>query len=236
MPFYAYIKIPGVGNTESTDLYYGKDWIPVRSYDLDSGGNNEGISQKKPKNLGSESDKMAWGHLSALRRRHDDEINDGGVNNLFGDDDSTAWIADLQQMEGRMTELAEGGGMTITKLMDTVTPKLHQFCMECAHGGDRGAFLKGNVELHICREVEKDGKPEPQLFMAYLLENCGIASVNINASDSANLSETVAISFQKITTATNFDGADWFCKSWDMVRGEEASTNWKPVRPPKSQI
>ena len=235
MPFYAYIKIPEVGNTESTDLYYGKDWIPVLSYNLDSGESNEGISPKKPKDSDSKSDKMAWGHLSALRKRHDDEINDGGVSDLFGDDDSTAWSDDLRKMEDRMTKLAEGCDMKITKLMDTVTPKLHQFYMECAHGKDSDAFLKGNVELHICREAEKDGEPETQLFMAYLLENCSITSVHIEVSDT-NLSETVAISFQKITTATNFDGADWFCKSWDMVRGEEASTNWKPVRPPKSQI
>jgi type VI protein secretion system component Hcp len=240
MPFYAYIKIPGVENTESTDLYYGKDWVPIRSYDL-SNEENEGITAKSRsapddgarkgnKKTRSQVRDMIWRHENA---EHELQFVAGG-SEMFGDLFSNAWQEALDVAQAEESEIAGTSTVTITKLMDTVTPKLHQFCMECAHGEDRGAFLKGNVELHICREVEKNGEPEPQLFMAYLLENCGIASMNINASDNANLSETVKISFQKITTSTNFDGTGWLSKSWDMVRGEEASTNWKPARPSKS--
>lgn len=44
MPLYAYIKIPGIANSESTDSDYGTDWIPLTSIDLSNsadGGDDE---------------------------------------------------------------------------------------------------------------------------------------------------------------------------------------------------
>jgi type VI protein secretion system component Hcp len=240
MPFYAYIKIPGVEKTESRDLYYGNGWIPLESYEL-SGDPNKSITAKprRGENKDQKNKKTQNQMLSMMKRRKEVEYElsllADGTGGVFGELESNAWQDALDEVLAEEAEIAGKSTITIDKLMDASSPKLHQFCLEYLRGGDHGTFLKGKVELHICRVVEKgNGEQTPELFMAYLLENCGISSVNIDASESSSLTETVEIDFQQITTATNFDGTGWISKGWDMVRGEEKSTDWKPNLPSPS--
>jgi type VI protein secretion system component Hcp len=253
MPFYAYIKIPGVENTESTDLYYGKAWIPIRSYDLSFDKAGQDISVKSDSNEdGEKITRAELGKLAVMKKQAaqlkrlaqtaKDLMKAMEATRQDDNEESSLFDSKLEKLNERITlvqkkkhELkSEKNTITIIKMLDAATPKLHQLCMEYTHGKRQDVLLKGNVKLHICREAEKSQEGVPQLFMAYLLEKCGIASVDINASDGANLSETIKISFQQITTATNFDGNGWISKSWDMVRGEEKSTSWKPIRPSPS--
>ncbi|MDR1011919.1 MAG: type VI secretion system tube protein Hcp [Opitutaceae bacterium] len=267
MPIYAYIKIPGVLTTESTDLYYGSQWIPIGSYGFATGGDNMAISLKSKKKDDeqkvSKNDVENWrsGELKKVmelikslepkhQRSNGGKENEDNVDNVDNVDDednilfdtSTSDGGHLKAMKGRRDLLQQAGAvdkalvsgthMEIKKQLDAVSPKLHQFCLEYTHGPKKGVAFKNKVELHVCRMVEKNNGQQPELFMAYLLENCGISDVAIDASDSSNLTETVEIAFQQITTATNFDGSGWLCKSWDMVRGEEKPSSWKPALPP----
>ncbi|MDR0353357.1 MAG: type VI secretion system tube protein Hcp [Opitutaceae bacterium] len=205
MPFYAYIKIPGVGQTESSDDCYGNGWIPIEKFDL--GGEQGDDYDGTEDDTGKKTDSADF------------------TNNESGDGFSSEAEDDVEEQQKLEKKISAEASMSIDKMLDVSSPVLHRLCLE--HLREESALLNGAVELHICRV---GGDKSPELIMAYRLENCAISLVEVHASENG-LTEMVKLKFQKITCATNFEQKEWMSSGWDMVRGEKLSAGWKPAKP-----
>ncbi|MDR2674919.1 MAG: type VI secretion system tube protein Hcp [Opitutaceae bacterium] len=275
MPLYAYIKIPGIENSESTDAAYGKAWIPIRKFDL-KGGTNEGMKtrvtamqtisrQRKERreqlreigmvDIGGlfdseEARRAEIREERAARRNQLQEIGMVDIGGLFdSEEERRAKIrkeraarrkeaADFENMDFRLNELfdvkeedgpseeedrqSSEGRVTVEKMIDSASPKLQLMCLECGLY-DSSKYITGKVEVHICRQIpgDGDGPARNEVYMAYVLENCLITSVAVDASESSKLQETVAISYEKISACIKTDKGTWDSKGWDFIEEKE---------------
>jgi type VI protein secretion system component Hcp len=248
MPLYAYIKIPGIQNSESTDETYGKAWIPIRKFDL-KGGSNEGMNATHAKTWAE-----AFSRQRAERREELETFNVTGFGELFDPEAESEEVesevtrrakireeraarrkAATKEMDLNLDELFEEkedrekseGEISFEKMIDSASPKLQLLCLTCGLY-DSTKYIKGKVEVHICRQIPGGGGgpddkevSKNEVYMAYVLEDCLITSVAVDASESSKLQETVTISYEKISSCIKTDKGTWDSKGWDFIEEKE---------------
>lgn len=282
MPLYAYIKIPGVGNSESSDSEYGADWIPILATDLEHDANEEDIDYTIKSNITSSVRDKRRSMKKSFRRiyrtltpdeekratelmrarataavhaelKPEPEPDDYGLSGLFGEAPPPAPATPPDAPPPKMRsgdpfgddtcdeaedsrKSRSGGSITITKILDSTTPQLHKLCLECLQYETSkyiGSESDGTkVEIHICRHVldEYTSTSITEIYMGYVLENCLITSVKIDASETAKIRESVTITFEKITTSIRGTNKTWVSKGWDFV-DEREITGTDPKKP-----
>lgn len=203
---YAYIKIPDIGGSESTDQLYDSSWIPLKSVELEDAHTHPladddddptftiGISEKnKPQQ----------------QRIHDEEA----------------------KSKPRKTCDDGAGSIEITKLIDSTSTTFHLYCVQNLKSGGRA--LSGKIEIHICRhrvEHGDSGNLYAQVYMAYIMEGCAISQIDVDASEGGKFTETITITFEKISFCIRPPGAAWNTKGWDF-KSETQITGGTPTPP-----
>lgn len=213
MPLYAYIQIPGIENSESTDEAYGKKWIPIIKMDF----KNSPVSGDYDDEASETAEPASVSSFSGSHSESDDE---GGS-------------PEMPAFPRREPRVMSGGELTVDKMIDATSPKLQLKCLECQqYASDK--YIEGPVELHICRQTvsDKGDTASREIYMGYILENCLITSVEISASESDKLNESITLSFEKIHSCIRLDGMTWDSKGWDFITERPASPALTPT-PPK---
>jgi type VI protein secretion system component Hcp len=215
MPLYAYIKIPGVENSESKDASYGNAWIPLIS--IEFAGTSSGTNKTRPGQNAEDGYGLVELFKEPKQRRQNKNVY--GLVELFSEPENSE--PEKKEPKIKKTDNLSSGGITITKMMDSTTPKLHLKCLQCSrYKSDQ--YIEGKVELHICRQIpgEGDGPATNEVYMAYIMEKCLITRVKVEASESLKLNETVHISFEKISSCIK-TGSTWDSKAWDFIDEKE---------------
>lgn len=258
MPLYAYIKIPGITNSESTDETYGKEWIPLTSIDFrgtaessdeDLGKAKESRDNRRrlerlmqgmesARSKGSKIPDFVFSEIKKLQtclmqsileskgyKKQKEQTAGSGDD---GDDFNISDMDDLHDMR------ESGSSLTIRKMLDATSPALHLKCLECGQY-ESNEYIKDKIEIHICHVVPGacgtgKGGSDREAYMAFVLENCLITQVSVDASENSKLEEVIKISFEKIHYGIKPASKNWDIKGWDFLDEKEVSET-KPADP-----
>jgi len=235
MPLYAYIKIPGISGSESQDADYGADWIPISRMEFSNRTSGEDTEfddlLKKTKDLKKEDWEKWFNDMSSLNRKtlkHKEPLKpDPGLD-----------VHPQVEKETGLARHESGGRLTISKSLDSTSPKLQLLCLQCVNYASN-KYIDGKIELHICRHIPAGkagnaGKEDRELYMAYILENCLIKSLRFDASDSSKINETITFTFEIIHSCVKSDDNSALeGKGWDFTKEAPPSSSSTPSRPPK---
>lgn len=233
MPLYAYINIPGFSDSESSDDKYGASWIPINTLSL--GGrtlqedqtladtqkkqeeaaadarkaNREKTLDSRQKKYTGEQMKTARAALAKQREKEaaGKEYTKDPDDDIFGSDILTHMLADKHS----------GGKITIEKMLDSNSPKLHQLCLECQQY-ESEEYIEGQLEIHICRHIPGQSGAESarETYMAYILKNCLLTELSFDASDN-KITETLTITFEEIHSCVKNTAGTWDTGSWNFT-------------------
>ncbi|MDF9826552.1 type VI protein secretion system component Hcp [Ereboglobus sp. PH5-5] len=193
MPIYAYIKIPGIQNSESTDEKYGKEWIPIRSFKFKT---EASVEDETTNRQSGEDDAPSETGAGVPRQTSDSKKRFNHIKNRL-----ERWARGERSPAMRESAAEADGEITVDKWLDATSPKLHNLCQECSKFAT-DQYIKGMVEVHICRQIqsEEGDKASREAYLGYVLENCRISSLSVTASTSSNMVETFTIKFEMVTS------------------------------------
>jgi len=249
MSLYAYIKIPGIGGSESVDEVYGKDWIPITSMDFANTARDEDEEFTKAREASKSSLRQSqlnhlksWYEKEKARGRLGDVTFEEFASSVNSDFSEILKTKDKQQekssattsepkkssaLEAAVRQVSRkeaGGTLTIDKIIDATSPKIQRLCLDCVNY-DTDKYIEGTIELHICRHipgVESSDVVDREIYLAYILDNCLIESVDIDASESNKLNEKIKITFEIIYSYILSPDGKLEGKGWNFVDEDKA--------------
>jgi len=239
MPLYAYLKIPGIENSESRDELYGSKWIPIQSIEglsHQTADLNDTVLEKFV-HLRKDTSKNSVERLKEIRKLRDDH---GKLLDYEKPGDDAKTDTGKSARKGESNERLETiGTLKIIKHLDATSPPLQKLCLEC-FDYDPDQYIAsedgdGRIELHICRQIPDETDPSVTsnvIYMAYMMEKCLITGINFDASEQSKITETITISFEIIYSYMYWEeDRKWETKGWDFVEGKEISAGGYEPKP-----